>query len=87
MTATETIAKLEDLVSLLDHDALRGHMKLGEALNFANSHLHQLNREMDAQQARLGQLHIWVAEARSAKVGFAEYISEKMEQAWKIEYR
>ena len=42
---------------------------------------------MDAQQARLGQLHIWVAEARSAKVGFAEYISEKMEQAWKIEYR
>ena len=40
MTATETIAKLEDLVSLLDHDALRGHMKLGEALNFANSHLH-----------------------------------------------
>jgi hypothetical protein len=44
--------------------------------------INELTRKQAAADARLGQLHVWVAEARSAKIGFAEYIASKVEQEW-----
>lgn len=60
---------------------------LRQAASDANIAATRLRVMEIAREARLGQLHVWVAEARSAKIGFAEYISAKMEEAWKIEAR
>ena len=86
--STTDIDRLEDLhYQLLHTEGAENLDAVQTAAAQVRLHINALENERVAARDRLGQLHIWVAEARSAKIGFAEYISAQMENAWKIEAR
>lgn len=84
-TATDRLEVLR--YELLKDETLKGERPIVEAAQYIQHAIDALEAKRRVTQERLGQLHIWVAEARSAKIGFAEYISEKMEEAWEIRPR